>query len=125
MANTNTMLKALLGLAVVAGWQNRDKIGDFVKGVATQPGTAGANPAGGLSDLVDSFRKGGLGEKADSWVSSGANHPVSEPEVAKGVGADVLDGLAAQTGLSREELLKRLSAVLPEMVDKMTPNGRL
>ena len=38
---------------------------------------------------------------------------------------DVLDGLAEQTGLSREVLLKRLSAVLPEMVDKMTPNGRL
>jgi uncharacterized protein YidB (DUF937 family) len=122
MAKTNTMLKALLGLAVVAGWQNRDKIGEFVKGVADK-GAAG--PAGGLGDIVDSFRKGGLGEKADSWVSSGQNEPVTEPEVAKGIDPSVLDGLAEQTGLSREELLKRLSAVLPEMVDKMTPNGRL
>jgi uncharacterized protein YidB (DUF937 family) len=125
MAKTNTMLKALLGLAVVAGWQNRDKIGDFVKGVTNQAGGADGNPAGGLGDIVDSFRKTGFGEKADSWIGTGANHPVSEPEVAKGLGADVLDGLAEQTGLSRDELLKRLSAVLPEMVDKMTPNGRL
>jgi uncharacterized protein YidB (DUF937 family) len=125
MANSNTMLKALLGLAVVAGWQNRDKIGDFVKGVGSQAGAAGGTAAGGLSDIVDSFRKGGLAEKANSWVGHGANQPVSEPEVAAGLGDDVLAGLAAQTGLSREELLKRLSAVLPEMVDKMTPNGTL
>jgi uncharacterized protein YidB (DUF937 family) len=125
MAKTNTMLKALLGLAVVAGWQNRDKIGDFVKGVTNQAGGTDGSPAGGLGDIVDSFRKSGLGQKADSWVGTGANEPVTEPEVAKGLGPDVLDGLAEQTGLSREELLKRLSAVLPEMVDKMTPNGRL
>jgi uncharacterized protein YidB (DUF937 family) len=122
MANSSTMLKALLGLAVVAGWQNRDKIGDFVKNASNQ-GAAGAG--GGLGDLVDSFRKNGLGEKADSWVSTGQNQPVSEPEVAKGIDASVLDGLAEQTGLSREELLKRLALVLPEMVDKMTPSGRL
>lgn len=122
MAKTNTMLKALLGLAVVAGWQNRDKIGDFVKGVSGQGATS---PSGGLGDLVDSFRKSGLGEKADSWVSSGPNQPVSEPEVAKGIDSSILDGLAEQTGLSREELLKRLAQVLPEMVDKMTPSGRL
>lgn len=125
MAKTNTMLKALLGLAVVAGWQNRDKIGDFVKGVTKGGADADGNPTGGLGDLVDFFRKTGLGEKADSWVGTGANAPVSEPEVAKGLGSDVLDGLAEQTGLSRDELLKRLSAVLPEMVDKMTPSGKL
>jgi uncharacterized protein YidB (DUF937 family) len=122
MANSSTLLKTLLGLAVVAGWQNRDKIGDFVKGVSSQ-GAAG--PGGGLGDLVDSFRKNGLGEKADSWVSTGQNQPVSEPEVAQGIDTSVLDGLAQQTGLSREELLKRLAQVLPEMVDKMTPAGRL
>jgi uncharacterized protein YidB (DUF937 family) len=125
MAKSSTMLKALLGLAVVAGWQNRDKIGDFVKGMGDKAGAAGGNPAGGLGDLVDSFRKGGLGDKADSWVGTGANSPVTEPEIEKGLGADTLDSLAEQTGLSREELLQRLKAVLPEMVDKMTPGGRL
>jgi uncharacterized protein YidB (DUF937 family) len=130
MASSNTMLKTLLGLAVVAGWQNRDKIGDFVKNMSGQAaggaaGGATGAPTGGLGDLLDSFRKNGLGDKADSWVSTGDNKPVSEPEVATGVGGDVLNDLAAQTGLSREELLKRLSQVLPEMVDKMTPGGRV
>ena len=125
MAKSNTMLKALLGLAVVAGWQNRDKIGDFVKGVTGGQAAGGENPAGGLGGLIDSFKKAGLGEKADSWVGTGENQPVTEPEVEKGVGADVLDDLAAQTGMSRDELLKRLATVLPGMVDKMTPSGRL
>jgi uncharacterized protein YidB (DUF937 family) len=123
MANTNSMLKALLGLAVVAGWQNRDKISDFVKNLGNQ--SSGDNPAGGLGGLVDSFRKAGLGEKADSWIGTGQNSPVSEPEVEKGVGGDMIDELARQTGLSREELLKRLAAVLPNVVDQMTPSGRL
>ena len=58
-------------------------------------------------------------------MATGENQPVTEPEVEKGVGADVLEDLAAQTGLSRDELLKRLATVLPGMVDKMTPTGRL
>jgi uncharacterized protein YidB (DUF937 family) len=121
------MLKALLGLAVVAGWQNRDKIGDFVKNMGGQAtGSAeGENPAGGLGGLVDAFKKAGLGQKADSWVGTGANEPVAPAEVEKGVGRDIVDDLAAQTGMSRDELLKRLSEVLPGMVDKMTPNGRV
>jgi uncharacterized protein YidB (DUF937 family) len=125
MAKTNTMLKALLGLAVVAGWQNRDKIGDFVKNMGGSGSAAGANPAGGLGDLVERFKKNGLGGQADSWVGTGANQPVSEQQVEQGVGGDTLDDLAAQTGLSREQLLQRLKAVLPDMVDKMTPNGHL
>ncbi len=125
MAKSSTLMKALLGMAVVAGWQNRDKIGDFVKNMKNQTAEPGGNPAGGLGDLIEQFKKAGLGEKADSWVGTGANKPVSEPEVAQGVGADAIDDLAAQTGLSREDLLKRLSAVLPELVDKMTPAGKL
>jgi len=123
MAQTNTMLKALLGLAVVAGWQNRDKIGEFVKNLGKEAG--GDHPAGGLGGLVDSFRKAGLGDKADSWVGTGQNAPVTAPEMEKGVGRDVIDELAAKTGLSRDELLKRLTEVLPSVVDKMTPSGKL
>jgi uncharacterized protein YidB (DUF937 family) len=120
-------LAALLGLVAVAGYQNRDKIGEFVKGL-TDKSTAAVGdsaPAGGLGSLIDGFRKNGFGQKADSWVGTGANEPVTEPEVEAGIGGDVIDGLAKQTGLSREELLKRLATVLPDVVDKMTPAGRL
>jgi uncharacterized protein YidB (DUF937 family) len=111
-------LAALLGLVAVAGYQNRDKIGEFIKGLSGQQ-------TGGLGDLVDQFKKKGMGEVADSWVSKGDNRPVSEAQVDETLGPDLIDILVKQTGLPREELLARLSKVLPEAVDKMTPDGRL
>ncbi len=111
-------LAALLGLVAVAGYQNRDKIGEFVKGI-------GASGTGGVGDLVDHFKKTGLGEAASSWVGKGENTPVSEAQVGDSLGADLIDILVKQTGLSREELLARLSKTLPETVDKLTPDGRV
>jgi uncharacterized protein YidB (DUF937 family) len=114
-------LAALLGLVAVAGYQNRDKIGEWVKSMSK------SNPAGsgGVGDLVEQFKNKGLGEVADSWVGTGANKPVSETQVGDALGPDLIDALAKQTGLSREELLGRLSKVLPEAVDNMTPGGRV
>ena len=149
MSNRMPSLAALLGLVAVAGYQNREKIGDFIKNLQN-PGSAGALPggaassgrpeqgtdmagagygggavSGGLGDLIDHFRNSGLGKKADSWVSTGQNEPVDEAELGGALGPDLLDTLAKQTGLSRDELLKRLSQVLPQAVDHMTPEGRL
>ena len=125
MASSSSMMKALLGLAAVAAFQNRGKIGDFVKNLGGQSADTGENPAGGLGGLIDSFKKSGLGKQADSWVATGPNEPVTPAQVEKGVGGDMLDQLAAQTGLSRDELAKRLASVLPGLVDSMTPGGKM
>ena len=125
MASSSTMMKALLGLAAVAAFQNRGKITDFVKNMGGQSSATDENPAGGLGGLIDSFKKSGLGKQADSWVSTGPNEPVTPAQVEQGVGGDMLDQLAAQTGLSRDELAKRLATVLPSLVDGMTPNGKV
>lgn len=111
-------LAALLGLVAVAGYQNRDKIGEFVKGLSGQQ-------TGGLGDLVDQFKKKGMGEVADSWIGKGENKPVSEAQVGETLGPDLIDTLVKQTGLSREELISRLSKILPQAVDKMTPDGQV
>jgi uncharacterized protein YidB (DUF937 family) len=118
MARGMPSLAALLGLVAVAGYQNRDKIGDFVKGL-------GASGTGGIGDLVDQFKKNGLGHAADSWVGKGENTPVSETQVENGLGPDLIDILVKQTGLTREELLARLSKTLPQAVDTMTPDGKV
>ncbi len=111
-------LAALLGLVAVAGYQNRDKIGEFIKGLS-------GPQTGGVGDLVDHFKKKGMGDVADSWVTKGENKPVSEAQVGETLGPDLIDMLVKQTGLSREDLLARLSKVLPEAVDKMTPDGQV
>jgi uncharacterized protein YidB (DUF937 family) len=133
MSNRMPSLAALLGLVAVAGYQNRDKIGEFIKnmqgGAAAPAGTGQALPGGaatgGLGDLIEHFRNSGLGKQADSWVSTGQNEPVDEGQMGEALGPDLLDTLAQQTGLSRDELLKRLSAVLPQAVDHLTPGGNL
>ena len=118
MARGMPSLAALLGLVAVAGYQNRDKIGEFVKGVTT-------SGSGGLGDLVDHLKKTGLGEAAQSWVNKGPNTPVTDKQVGDSLGTDLIDILVKQTGLTREELLARLAKTLPEAVDKLTPDGKV
>ncbi|WP_219745933.1 YidB family protein [Rhizobium populisoli] len=78
---------------------------------------------GGLSDLIDWFKQAGQERKAESWVKPGANEPIDDSELASALGPDVLRDIAARTGLSEEEVLKRLSKNLPDAVDGLTPDG--
>lgn len=144
-------LLALLGLAAVAGYQNRDKLRDMIGG-SGEPVPAGGGASGsaggsggllgeigkmfgsddsgnslkdGLDSLVDRFRTAGQGAKADSWVSSGANDAIEEDELESALGSDTLDELAAKTGLTRADILSRLKTSLPDTVHHLTPDGRV
>ena len=88
-------------------------------------GSAGGLLSGGLGEIVDRFSQNGQGEKARSWVDSGPNADVAPNDLESVLGEDSINALQQQTGLSRSELLQRLSTVLPEAVDKMTPHGRI
>ncbi|MDR6869641.1 uncharacterized protein YidB (DUF937 family) [Bosea sp. BE125] len=150
-------MTALLGLLAVAGYQNRDKIAEWLGGrgqpdagqiPAPQQGQAEAAPSGsgglfgglggllgaggagamlnsGLGELVDRFKQAGQGDKADSWVQPGPNKEVAPGDLEQALGPEALDAIARQTGLSRAELLERLARVLPEAVDRYTPDGSL
>jgi uncharacterized protein YidB (DUF937 family) len=138
-------MTALLGLLAVAGYQNRDKIAEMLRGASSSnPGTGAAAPGplggllgsvgsggvggllgGGLAELVDRFKQAGQSEVAESWISKGPNQPVAPHQLEQAIPPDVLATLAEQTGLSREEILSRLSRNLPEAVDRYTPDGRL
>ena len=133
-------LTALLGLLAIAGYQTRDKIAEMIKGV-TSGGSAPAGVpksitdavsgagsgglTGALGDIINKFRTAGHGPVADSWVAKGPNQSVTPQQTSGALGGDLLDTLAQQTGLSRDELLKRLSQILPQAVDQMTPAGKL
>jgi uncharacterized protein YidB (DUF937 family) len=80
---------------------------------------------GGLQALITKFQQQGLGETVNSWVSTGPNKPISSDEVHRALGPDLLQQLSAKSGLSVQELAQKLSAILPQAVDTMTPNGRL
>lgn len=133
MANLGRLAIAVLG---ILAYQNRDKIGDIIRGAGR--GTDPNNPQGGLmdqlskgvsgtplGDLLDRFRNSGAGAKVDSWVRTGPNQPIETEEVESAIDDETLASLSEQTGLSREELIARITQALPEAVDKMTPNGEL
>lgn len=88
-------------------------------------GAAGSVLSGGLGDLLNQLQQSGHGETANSWVGSGQNKPVSPGDLANALGADQIDHLTSQTGMSRDELLNGLSQYLPQVIDHLTPNGRL
>jgi uncharacterized protein YidB (DUF937 family) len=94
-------------------------------GSGSSPGSSDQLVSGGLKELIDRFKETGHGEDADSWVASGPNRPVSSEHLEHAIGPDVLATLSQQTGLSREELLARLTRELPDAVDRYTPDGRL
>lgn len=88
-------------------------------------GAAGSVISGGLGDLLNQLQQGGHSETANSWVGKGANKPISPGDLANALGADQINQLSAQSGLSRDELLSGLSQYLPQVVDHLTPDGRL
>jgi len=94
-------------------------------GGAGAGGSGGAVVSGGLGELIKGFEQSGLGGVAQSWVGNGPNQPVSPNDVENAVGSDTLDALARQTGISRDQLLNTLSAELPQVVDRLTPQGRV
>jgi len=144
-------MTALLGLLAVAGYQNRDKIKEMLGGLTQSPSgqtgggsqgsqgggalgnlggllsgaSVGSVLSGGLRDLIERFKQNGQGTAVDSWVKTGPNQPVGPEQLQQAIGPEVLNTLSQQTGLSREELLARLTRELPAAVDKFTPDGRL
>jgi uncharacterized protein YidB (DUF937 family) len=149
MSNGMPSMTALLGMLALAGYQNRDKLSELLKGAtssSTQSGPGQASPLGGLlgniggmlggggpggflngglGELLERFKQNGHGDAAQSWINAGPNKEVSPPELKQAIGPDVLEALEKQTGLSQEELLTRLSRELPSAVDKYTPDGRI
>ena len=106
----------------------------FRGGGAGQPASTGAQPTpdqgaggllGGLGGLLDKLQKGGLSDATSSWIGSGQNQPVAPGQLGSALGPDIIKTLAQRSGLSEDEITKQLSQVLPGVVDKLTPNGRL
>lgn len=153
MARGMPSLVALLGLLAVAGYQNRDKLGSALGGLnnnstanpndqlvtnnggiggmlggmlgGASAGGLGSVLTGGLGELMERFNGAGNGQKAQSWVQPGDNQPIDASELEQTLGAETIATLQEQTGLSKQELLERLSKTLPDAVNSFTPEGRL
>jgi uncharacterized protein YidB (DUF937 family) len=105
------MLDGLLGGIVGAGMIS------VVNGIIEQHG--------GLQGVISQFEKQGLGATVKSWVGSGPNAPISPAEVHQALGPELLQQLSAKSGMSVQDLQAKLSQVLPQAVDHLTPGGAI
>jgi uncharacterized protein YidB (DUF937 family) len=80
---------------------------------------------GGLGGLLERFQQGGQGSLINSWIGHGQNQSVQPGQLATILGPNIIKTLAQSSGLSEEELTKQLSQILPGVVDRLTPNGRI
>jgi len=88
-------------------------------------GAAGGMLTNGLGNLVKDLQNSGQGGTVQSWIGTGPNQPIAPERLESAIGSDTLDALAKQTGMNRDDLLEALSQHLPQVVDHLTPNGRL
>ena len=80
---------------------------------------------GGVSGVLDKFRQGGYADQADSWQSTRQNLPISGSALQEVLGSGTIGQIAAQLGLSHGEAAGNLAQMLPQIVDKLTPNGEV
>ncbi|MGA9516145.1 MAG: YidB family protein [Pseudolabrys sp.] len=112
-----------LGALLASGFKNANS------GAASPSSPAPSPPSpdlqAGLGGLLNQFQQNGLGDVMKSWIGPGQNQPVSPNQLSSALGPQIIQILAQKTGLSEQEITSHLSQILPNVVDKLTPNGRL
>ncbi len=100
-------------------------LGSAMGGGGAAQAQAQAGGMGGLGGLLEAFTRNGMGDVAQSWVGTGQNQPVSHDQLTQVLGGDTIANMAQQLGLNQTDLLGQLSHMLPQVVDKLTPQGNI
>lgn len=114
----DAIVGAIQGQASGANSAQGDLLGS-VMGMLNDP------KVGGLSGLVEKFTQGGLGEQVASWVSTGKNLPVSAEQIQSALSSTGLHDIAAKFGINTTDMAAQLSNLLPQVIDKLTPDGKV
>ena len=108
------------------------KVTDAIKGPEGQGGLVEGvlglltnKEAGGLEGLMQAFNQRGLGEVISSWVGTGDNLPITPDQLQEVLGSDVVQQLAEKFGISVDAAKAQLAELLPSLVDKITPEGKI
>jgi|SRR6516165_3079541 len=92
---------------------------------ATPPDPSPGAVVGGLGGLLKQFQQKGFGDTIDSWITTGPNKAVAPGQISNALGPEIIDALSQRTGISKDQITQILSQVLPNAVDRLTPEGRL
>lgn len=103
--------------SVLGGGKNNDLLSSVMGLIGGQEG--------GLNGLVSQFASNGLGDLIESWIGTGENKSISTEQLTNALGADKISELASKLGTDSDSILSQLKDVLPQAVDKLTPNGNV
>jgi uncharacterized protein YidB (DUF937 family) len=109
------LLESMLGSALGGGNAEQGGLAGALGGLISQHG--------GLEGLIARFNQAGLGELVSSWVGKGQNLPISADQLSSVLGNDALAGIAAKLGIDPAQAAGSISAMLPGLIDQLTPNG--
>jgi len=117
------IVAALMMLLLSKAFAKRDGEGHDGQGREV----AGSEPqgGGGLGGLIEQFRRGGFEDIIKSWIGTGPNKTISANQLHQALGPETVSSLEQETGMPRDDLLAQLSRILPEVIDNLTPDGRL
>ena len=118
MGILDEMAKGLIG-KVLGGGSSQNPLMNIVLGLITNPQT------GGLQGLIQTFKEKGLGDAVSSWISTGENQPVSGDQIQHAMGGHFIQQIAEQLGSSKSEVSGSLANFLPDIIDQLTPTGKL
>jgi uncharacterized protein YidB (DUF937 family) len=120
------LLDSILGSVVggaLGGGQGGGGNADLLRAVVGMLGHDA--PGGGLAGMVSKAQQSGLGDVVGSWIGGGQNMPVSADQLGGILHSDVVGNLARQFGQSHGDILSQLTQILPQVVDKLTPQGSM
>lgn len=138
-SGTSPMVKALMLLLAAKAansYMHRNDAAPASTGAVPNSGSVPASPSGtidsgmmagmpSLDSILDKFRSSGHDDKVGSWIGNGPNQPIQPHEVESTLGSQAVGQLQDQTGLPKDQLLQQLSQYLPQIIDKLSPGGKL
>lgn len=118
-----SLLNDILGavLSGSAGGNQQNAIGQIIAQLLA--GSSQSGQGSGLAALIQQFQKAGLGDVINSWVSTGQNQSVDGAQIQQALGSDRIQQFAQETGMQGGQVSDLLAQILPQLVDKVTPNG--
>ena len=119
MGLLDQIVKGLAGKFLGGGGGTQNPLLDIALGLINNP------QAGGLTGLLETFKGKGLGDAVSSWISTGQNQPVSGEQIQHVLGKEQIQQIAEKIGIPKGEVSSGLASILPEIIDKLTPNGTL
>ena len=103
----------------LSGGEGQNPLLETVMGMVNNPET------GGLTGMVETFKSKGLGGVVGSWISTGENQPISAEQIQRVLGGEQMQRIAEKIGVPREDIASGLANLLPQVIDKLTPDGKI